>query len=265
MPVALESSKTKIARRVIEVFEYFAQGHRSATVMDIVRHFDRPQSSTSELLGSLVEMGLLCKDPQTRTYAPTPRLAALGVAAQPEPIASGRLFTYMDRLAQSSRCGVALFGIVGTHVQVFRWVPAVNDEAHHAGSGKAALLCADTAGLLLLASLGLDKAEKVLWRLRSEARGDDGFDFQLARDRVARFARQGHAIGPSAFGASANVAAVLLPGMQGQANLALGAIYRDAAPVAPEALVATLEHGITHSFRSMPELHAGFLRSVSAG
>ena len=106
MAVALDSNKTKIARRVIEVFEFFASEQRRATVMDIVRRYDRPQSSTSELLGALVEMGLLYKDPQSRSYAPTPRLAAFGCASQPEPIASGRLFAYMDRLAQTARSGV---------------------------------------------------------------------------------------------------------------------------------------------------------------
>ena len=81
MAMALDSNKTKIARRVIEVFEFFASEQRRATVMDIVRRYDRPQSSTSELLGALVEMGLLYKDPQSRSYAPTPRLAAYGFAS----------------------------------------------------------------------------------------------------------------------------------------------------------------------------------------
>ena len=57
------SNKAKIARRVIEVLEFFDDNHREATVMDIVRRCNRPQSSTSELLSSLVELGLLHKDP----------------------------------------------------------------------------------------------------------------------------------------------------------------------------------------------------------
>ena len=75
MATVLESNKTKIAKRVIEVFEFFDQGSPSATVMDIVRRYRRPQSSTSELLASLVEMGLLYKDMRSRSYSPTPRLA----------------------------------------------------------------------------------------------------------------------------------------------------------------------------------------------
>ena len=73
----VESNKAKIAKRVIEVLEFFDEDHPQATVMDIVRRFDRPQSSTSELLSSLVDLGLLHKDPCSRSYSPTPRAAML--------------------------------------------------------------------------------------------------------------------------------------------------------------------------------------------
>ncbi|MBM3595769.1 MAG: helix-turn-helix domain-containing protein [Alphaproteobacteria bacterium] len=52
-------NKAKIARRIVEVLEFFDDGYPEATVMDIVRHYDHPKSSTSELLSSLVELGLL--------------------------------------------------------------------------------------------------------------------------------------------------------------------------------------------------------------
>ena len=52
MPVQ-ESNKAKIAKRVIEVLDFFDDSHPTATVMDIVRRYDRPQSSTSELLSTL--------------------------------------------------------------------------------------------------------------------------------------------------------------------------------------------------------------------
>ena len=60
------SNKAKIAKRVVEVLDFFDDDHREATVMDIVRRYNRPQSSTSELLSSLVELGLLYKDPYSK-------------------------------------------------------------------------------------------------------------------------------------------------------------------------------------------------------
>ena len=47
MAVGAESNKAKIARRVVEVLDYFDDEHPQATVMDIVRRYNRPQSSTS--------------------------------------------------------------------------------------------------------------------------------------------------------------------------------------------------------------------------
>ena len=63
----VESNKAKIAKRVIEVLEFFDVEHPQATVMDIVRRYNRPQSSTSELLSSLVGLGLLYKDAYSRS------------------------------------------------------------------------------------------------------------------------------------------------------------------------------------------------------
>lgn len=244
MAVALESNKTKIARRVIEVFEFFAGENRRATVMDIVRRYDRPQSSTSELLCALVEMGLLYKDPKSRSYAPTPRLAALGHACQPEPIRDGRLFAYMDRLAQTARCGVGLFGIVGTHVQMFRWAPGAEDTTADLGCGASARLSSSAAGLLLLSSLGQGPASKMLWRLNAEAEPEDRFNLAECNEKIADFARLGHATGESGFAPDTRVTAVLLPDQLAERRLALGVIYRAKAAVDPEALVATLKRGV---------------------
>ena len=253
MATSLECNKTKIARRVIEVLEFFAVENRRATVMDIVRRYGRPQSSTSELLGSLVEMGLLYKDPHSRSYAPTPRLAALGFANQPEPIGSGRLFAYMDRLAQSARCGVGLFGVVGTHAQIFRWSSGAEQPAGELACGSSALLSSGVIGLLLLSSLGLSQASKVLWRLNAEMEPESRFNLAALNQQVSRFAQLGHAVGPSGFADDSNVAAVLLPEEMGERRLVLGVMYRDGAAVDPDAMIATLQHGIAQCLASCGE------------
>jgi DNA-binding IclR family transcriptional regulator len=263
MAIALESNKTKIARRVIEVFEFFAAENRRVTVMDIVRRYGRPQSSTSELMGALVEMGLLYKDPYSRSYAPTPRLAALGFASQPEPIGSGRLFAYMDRLAQTARCSVGLFGIVGTHVQVFRWSggPDLQDEG--LGCGASVLLSSSTVGLLLLSSLGANPARRMLWRLNAEAAPRERFNLDEMNQQVARLGQLGHATGDAGFAPDTKVTAVLLPEAVGERRLALGVIYGAGAAVDPEALVATLNHGARQCLSQEGDPNRPFVRSMA--
>lgn len=246
MATVLESNKTKIAKRVIEVFEFFDNNNRQATVMDIVRCYGRPQSSTSELLASLVEMGLLYKDQRSRTYRPTPRLATLGSSVQPGIVRDGRLFAFMDRLAQSSRYSVALFGQVGTHVQIFRWSAGQQPVGTGlgVGSGSSERLSASTAGQLLLATMSNDEAGKILRRLNAEAPDDEKFSYTTMLERVALWQRQGHATGDAGFAPATRVTAVLLPTGLNDRPLALGMVYPAAAAIDTDALVATLKNGI---------------------
>lgn len=263
MSVALESNKTKIAKRVIEVFEFFASENRRATVMDIVRRYDRPQSSTSELLSALVEMGLLYKDPQSRSYAPTPRLATLGHACQPDAIGDGKLFAYMDRLAQSSRCSVGLFGMVGVHVQAFRWAHGQGRSGPDFDCGSSALLSTSAVGLLLLSALGHTQSSKVLWRLHAEADVADRFNLAEVNQQVSRMEHQGHASGLSGFSHGSNMTAVLLPESLGERRMAIGVVYGDDGAVDPDALVATLQHGIEACLSGGAQMdRAPFVRSA---
>jgi DNA-binding IclR family transcriptional regulator len=244
MASVLEPNKTKIAKRVFEIFEFFCDNGQKATVMDIVRRYGRPQSSTSELLSSLVEMGLLYKDPRSRSYTPTPRIAALGTSAQPEIIRDGGLFTLMDRLAQQTGRSVALFGMVGTHVQVFRLASGIDSMTRKIAYGASEQISSSAAGLLLLSTFAPDQAARMLWRLNAESEADDKFDLVSLKDRVAAFRRQGHAVGDAGFGPGVQVAATLLPRSSIRRPLALGVIFRDREDADTMALIAAMNQGI---------------------
>lgn len=244
MATILESNKTKIAKRVIEVFEFFDNNNRQATVMDIVRCYGRPQSSTSELLASLVEMGLLYKDQHSRTYRPTPRLATLGSSVQPDIVRDGRLFAFMDRLALSSRCSVALFGQIGTHIQIFRWSAGQYPIDPDIGSGSAERLSASAAGQLLLSTLSADEAGKILRRLNAEARDEDKFSYSAMLERVAQYQRQGYATGEAGFAPNMRVTAVLLPAGTSDRPLGVGVFNPGTVSIDTDALVATIRNAV---------------------
>ncbi len=253
MAMALEPNKAKIAKRVIEVFEFFSENSQQATVMDIVRRYNRPQSSTSELLATLVEMGLLYKDSRSRYYSPTPRLAALGVSAQPEIIRNGHLFGFMDRLAQTTRHSIALFGMVGTQAQIFRLAPGPDPVLPAIGYGACEQLSASAAGLLLLSTLPAEQASRILWRLNAEAPAGEKFNPAEMREHVAALRRQGHATGPAGFGSGLQMVATLLPRNGDERPLALGLLHPASTPVDAEALVATMNHDLAqHSARGEP-------------
>lgn len=244
MTSLIKPAKAKIAQRVVEILEHFGQGNAGLTVSDIVRRFDRPQSSTSELLTALKDMGLLYRDLDSRRFYPTPRLAALGVAGQPEFIASGRLFSYMDRLAQTSRQTVVLFGMLGARLQIFRSSSGEDSNAIGLDIGSVVPLSASAAGLLLLSTLGERRTNQVLWRLKAEADEDEAFDLVEASKQASLAGQLGYASGPAGFVQDASVCAVLVPGGAAKHPLAVGVVYDDSANVDPEALVETLRFGI---------------------
>ncbi len=256
--MALDSTKTKIARRVIEVFELFATENRRITVMDIVRRYGRPQSSTSELLSALVEMGLLYKEPYSRSYMPTPRLAALGAAAQPEPIMSGRLFTCMDNLANTTRLSVGLFGVVGTHAQLFRWVDGTDVEEARLRCGSASLLSSCAVGLLLLSSYGEAKANQLLWRLHADAPEKERFNLVEKASEVLRISQIGSITSESGLIPNTKMSAVLFPSGTSEGPLALGVLYSETARVDSAALIATLQHAVKRCLSDSLESNVSF-------
>ncbi len=76
-----DKSVVKSAHRVLLVFEFFAERQLPASAMEIAINLNLPQSSTSMLLRSLVSVGYLGYDSETRLYAPTLRLPLMAAMA----------------------------------------------------------------------------------------------------------------------------------------------------------------------------------------
>lgn len=240
----IESNKAKIAKRVIEVLEFFDEEHPQATVMDIVRRFDRPQSSTSELLSSLVDLGLLYKDPCSRSYSPTPRAAMLGCAVQPGMVRDGRLTGLIDRLSAQTGLGVAVFGMVGLKAQVYSWRAGTRTfrTSGPAGfcGGQQEHLSDTAAGWLLLSTIAQPRRDGVIRRLNAEASPERKFSFPEMAACVQQCRDQGYASGVAGFGSIADVTAVLLPGLPESQPLAIGFVYEPSEQIDASTLLRTL-------------------------
>ncbi len=248
MATVLKPAKAKAAQRVIEVLDFFDEQHRQASVMDIARRYNRPQSSTSELLASLVDLGLLYKDAASRSYTLTPRAAILGSLSQPRVVRDGVLSTLVDDLRSQTGHGVVLVGMVGPNAQIFRWKPGVRPLESIAGqglfSGVQDRLCDTAAGWLLLSTLPTQRREGLLRRLNAEAADDRKFAHGEMSGRIQECDREGYAIGPMGFDISASLAAVLLPSEPNERPMALGFVYNKADDVDPTSLIAVLERSV---------------------
>lgn len=246
-PSNASSNKAKIAKRVVEVLDYFDDQHREATVMDIVRRYDRPQSSTSELLSSLVELGLLHKNPYSRSYSLTARAALLGVAGQDEIVRDGRLVRLLDRLVAQTGLSVALFGMVGLRSQIVTWRPGTRC---HAGivrgmhGGMQEPLSDSAAGWLLLSTIAPQRCDGTLRRLNAEAAEDRKFSVADMAARLQQCRDGGLVHGPAGFGSRGQVMAMLLPAEACEHAMAVGFVYGGEDRVNPESLRECLEEAV---------------------
>jgi DNA-binding IclR family transcriptional regulator len=254
---------------MIEVLEFFDSQTRHATAMEIARRYRRPQSSTWELLNSMVEMGLLDKDPGSRHFKPTPRAAMLGSMFQPRLVRDGRLLMMTDGLRDATGLGVAVMGMVGLDVQVFRWMPGATPivcdiEPWPLSGGAQAPLHESAAGWLLLSTVAPSRREGMLRRLRAEAPEGQRFGVGECAVRVQACGQQKTAIGPAGFGLPAEMCAVLLPLEAGESPMALGMVYAPDAAVDRAALSALLLRAVTRcaeDLRKVADLDAHRMRA----
>jgi DNA-binding IclR family transcriptional regulator len=267
MGIALESNKAKIAKRVIEVLEFFDDENREATVMDFVRRYNRPQSSTSELLASLVDLGLLYKDACTRSYTLTPRAAMLGSHFQPDLVRDGRLTTLVDRLVAQTGLGVAVFGSIGLNAQIFSWRTGAR-PLRTAGpkgfcGGLKENLSDSAVGLLFLSTIAQPRRDGVVRRLNAEAVDSRKFCFSEITAKIETSLSAGYSVGPVGFGSIADVCAMLLPGQPENRPMAIGFVYEPSSQIDAAALVHCLQSAVENCLEQ-PATQTAVIQPISS-
>jgi DNA-binding IclR family transcriptional regulator len=150
-------------------FEIFARERRELTKSDVARLLDLPESSTSDLLNTLYEIGYLSRTATTRRYYPTGRLWAMAndIAANDFLLSFGAEACGLlaqrtgETASMSTRAGASIkINAVSQGRHRLRYVVNVGDSfsIHGTAQGKA-----------LLSSLRPDERDRLL-RLRPLSR-----------------------------------------------------------------------------------------------
>ncbi|MDY0012485.1 MAG: helix-turn-helix domain-containing protein [Rhodocyclaceae bacterium] len=191
--VADPDSGVKSAVRVLRVLEFFDEIQRDARVGEIVEHLSMPQSSTSALLKSLVQMGYLDYSPTTRTYLPTAQVALLGSWIGGAPMRDGSLIRMMEELSAETGETILLAGSKGIYAKYLHVIQATNPVRIHVPVGAQRLLARSAMGVVLLSDTPPEAIRLLVRRTNAEApMGQKNIDVRQTLANIEAFKEQGY-------------------------------------------------------------------------
>lgn len=215
----------KSAKRVLELFEFFAERRRPLAVTDVVHGLGYPQSSASALLKSLTKLGYLDYDRHRRLFRPTLRIALFGGWVQDDLYSETNLFNLMDQLHRRSGGEALMLGMQNDlYVQYIHVMQTAGSEQNwYLKPGSLRPLCRSATGRILLSLKSDVQVQQLLWRINAEepdpAKRMSIHDLlrELNQIRAQKYAMTEGTINPNG-----GVIAIEMPTPQSQPPMALG-------------------------------------------
>lgn len=216
-----EGRLVKSAGRVLQVLEFFDDIRRPATATEIALFFRFPQSSTSQLLRSMLSLGYLQYDRETRLYSPSARVSLLGSWCDSRFVGEGQILRMMNRLNEQTGRAVFLASQVGSYAQYIHIVQAPDITKPHVTLGMSRPLSTSGAGLALMSTMSDHEVTRIVMRNNAERNMDDpAVSVRQILETVGVARQRGYiySINPELGG---GVIAAPLPNQKGQSRLAL--------------------------------------------
>lgn len=185
----------KSAGRVLRILELFDVLRREALVSEVSDLLAMPQSSTSVLLRSLVVMGYLYYNPETRAFGPTTRVALLGSWINGPMVSDGPLMRLLQRI--NARTGQAVVLAVRNQIssQYIHVVQATSAVRMFVVKGSKRPLVRSGTGLALMAELPDSDIKRIAVRSNAEAgESDSRVCISELLERVATVRQTGFAV-----------------------------------------------------------------------
>lgn len=239
----------KSAQRVLEILEFFDDYRSEATVVQIADSLGYPQSSTSALLKSLVNLGYLHHNPITRTFISSPRVALLGAWIGDSFAREGDLVQLMRNLNDETGEAVVLITRNGLHAQYIHVVQSKNPDARWIGTGHLRSLASSGSGLAILSTMSDRDVTRLVMRINSEVSSRE--EIVNIRDLLAKLVevrRVGYAVAV-ANNANCGLVASPLPSSGSRDQLMIG-ICADGKKILSQAphFAELLRQGIDQQF-----------------
>ncbi|MGJ0239655.1 IclR family transcriptional regulator [Novosphingobium fluoreni] len=158
----------KSAGRVLRILELFDVLKREAPVSVVSELLGLPQSSTSVLLRTLVEMGYLVYNNPTRSFAPTTRLSLLGSWVNGPMVSDGPLIRLMHRLNVRTGQAIVLAARNQTFSEYIHVVQATSPVRLYVVQGSRRPLACSATGATLISDLPVSEIKRIGIRYNAE-------------------------------------------------------------------------------------------------
>jgi DNA-binding IclR family transcriptional regulator len=216
------ANSVKSAMRVLEILEFFDDIQAEATVLEVARALEYPQSSTSALLRTLHSSGYLHHDPRKRTYVTSVRAAILGSWVGANFAREGRIIELMRRLNAETGDTILLASRNGLYSQYIHVVQATSAARLHLSIGTVRPLVTSGTGYVFLGALSDAEVFRIVNRSNAENLVPGGVVAREVLAEVERARKLGYAFSLNRVTPGAGVLAAALLRLKDQPMLVLG-------------------------------------------
>ena len=206
-----DPAAVKSAKRVLEVFEYFALRRAPASVGEIAKALGYPQSSTSVLMKLLHDLKYMQHDPVRRLYRPTLRLALTSSWLHEERLTGSELTALMTELRDRTGGSVVLGIQNDIDLQYIQVVPANSPVQLVMRIGQMRPLCRTAVGKVLLAQHDDERIAAIVRRINARAEPIEKVDVKKLMKDLRDIRRTGIGYSENAASPGAAVVAALIP------------------------------------------------------
>ncbi|MGD9922380.1 MAG: IclR family transcriptional regulator [Pseudorhodoplanes sp.] len=212
----------KSAVRTIEILEYFAAQQSPACVTEIAENLRYPQSSTTFLLNTLLDLGYVEYDIATRRYRASERLMLLGLGIFSELTADRGVVPVMMELAEQTGLIVLIGTRRGIDVEYLRIVQPSSNGVPYNTRARRRRLTHSALGKTLLATLTDQEIGRIARRINAET-ADPGARIPVTKvmDEIRRVRAVGYATSETLIDNYTSLA-MQLPGVRPERPIALG-------------------------------------------
>lgn len=216
-----DQGSVKSAVRVLELLEFFDRIERAAPISEIARELGWPQSSTSMLVGSLIDRGYLTSTPD-RKIQPTARVPMLGRWVDVW-ITDGRINQLMRDLGQETGETILLGIPSDIHSVYIDVIAATKPMRLQLPRGTLRPIADSGMGLLLLSGMADEEvARRVARAAAAQPPGAPPLHLDAVMAEVRRIRKDGFSLSTDRVVSGAGIVCMLLPRAVSDQPMGLG-------------------------------------------